>query len=45
MEIGKTLSVCPVCLVKIPAKKVVGEDGNIYMQRVKMQHCLWRVIM
>ena len=31
MEIGKTMSVCPVCLAKIPAKKVVGDDGNIYI--------------
>ena len=38
MEIGKTLSVCPVCLTKIPAKKVVGADGNIYMEKHCWEH-------
>ena len=38
MEIGKTTSVCPVCLGKIPAKKVVGEDGNIYMEKRCWEH-------
>ena len=32
MRTGKTQSVCPVCLTKIPAYKVVGGDGNIYME-------------
>ena len=32
MEIGRTMSVCPVCLTKIPAKKTVGDDGNIYLE-------------
>ena len=38
MEIGKTMSVCPVCLNKIPAKKVVGVDGNIYMEKRCWEH-------
>ncbi len=38
MEIGKTMSVCPVCLGKIPAKKVVGADGNIYMEKRCWEH-------
>ncbi len=38
MEIGKTMSVCPVCLAKIPAKKVVGQDGNIYMEKSCWDH-------
>ncbi len=38
MEIGKTMSVCPICLTKIPAKKVVGEDGNIYMEKRCWEH-------
>ena len=29
MEIGKTMSVCPVCLGKIPAKKVQYCPGII----------------
>ncbi len=38
MEIGKTMSVCPICLAKIPAKKTVGEDGNIYMEKRCWDH-------
>ena len=38
MEIGKTMSVCPVCLAKIPAKKMVGDDGNIYMEKRCWEH-------
>ncbi len=44
MEIGKTLSVCPVCLGKIPAKKVVGEDGNIYMEKRCWEHGSFRTL-
>ena len=33
MEIGKTMSVCPVCLSKIPAQRTVGDDGNIYLEK------------
>ena len=38
MEIGKTMSVCPVCLSKIPAKKTVGDDGNIYLEKHCWEH-------
>ena len=38
MEIGKAMSVCPVCLSKIPAKKTVGEDGNIYLEKHCWEH-------
>ena len=44
MEIGKTQSLCPVCLVKIPAKKVVGEDGNIYMEKRCWEHGSFRTL-
>lgn len=42
--IGKTTSVCPVCLQPIPADKVVGEDGNIYMEKVCPEHGYWRTL-
>lgn len=38
MLIGKTMSVCPVCLAKIPASKLLGEDGNIYMEKRCWEH-------
>ena len=38
MEIGKTMSVCPVCLARIPAVKTVGEDGNIYLEKKCWEH-------
>lgn len=38
MEIGKTMSVCPVCLTRIPAVKTVGEDGNIYLEKKCWEH-------
>ena len=38
MEIGKTMSVCPVCLAKIPARKTVGADGNIYLEKRCWEH-------
>ena len=38
MEIGKTMSVCPVCLTRIPAVKIVGADGNIYMEKKCWEH-------
>ena len=38
MEIGKTSSVCPVCLTRIPAVKTVGEDGNIYLEKKCWEH-------
>ena len=44
MLIGKTTSVCPVCLAKIPAKKVVGEDGNIYMEKECAAHGSFRTL-
>ena len=44
MEIGKTTSVCPVCLNRIPAKKVVGTDGNIYMEKKCWDHGAFRTL-
>ncbi len=44
MEIGTTTSVCPVCLAKIPAKKVVGTDGNIYMEKRCWDHGSFRTL-
>lgn len=44
MEIGKTMSVCPVCLTKIPAAKVVGDDGNIYMEKTCWEHGGFRTL-
>ncbi len=38
MEIGKTMSVCPVCLARIPAVRTVGEDGNIYLEKRCWEH-------
>ena len=37
MEIGRTLSVCPVCLSRIPAKKLLEADG-IYMEKKCPDH-------
>ncbi|MBQ7801509.1 MAG: radical SAM protein [Oscillospiraceae bacterium] len=42
--IGKTTSVCPVCLSRIPAGKVVGEDGNIYMEKRCFEHGEFRTL-
>ena len=44
MLIGKTMSVCPVCLGKIPASKVLGEDGNIYMEKRCWEHGCFRTL-
>ena len=44
MVIGKTQSVCPVCLNRIPANKVVGEDGNIYMEKRCFEHGSFRTL-
>ena len=44
MEIGKTTSVCPVCLAKIPAVKTVGGDGNIYMEKKCWEHGFFRTL-
>ncbi len=38
MLIGRTKSVCPVCLKVIPADKLTGEDGNIYMKKTCPEH-------
>jgi len=42
--IGTTLSVCPVCLTKVAAKKVVGEDGSIYMEKRCWEHGSFRTL-
>ena len=44
MIIGKTQSVCPVCLNRIPANKVVGEDGNIYLEKRCFEHGSFRTL-
>ena len=44
MIIGKTMSVCPVCLTKIPAQKVVGEDENIYLEKRCWEHGPFRTL-
>ena len=38
MLIGRTKSVCPVCLKVIQADKVTGADGNIYMKKSCPDH-------
>ncbi len=45
MTIGKTTSVCPTCLGRIPAEKVVGEDGNIYMEKECWEHGRFRTLL
>ena len=44
MEIGKTTSVCPVCLARIPARRVVGADGNIYLEKRCWDHGPFRTL-
>ena len=44
MKIGKTMSVCPVCLMKIPAEKTVGADGNIYLEKKCWEHGSFRTL-
>lgn len=44
MEIGKTTSVCPVCLARVPARKVVGADGNIYLEKRCWDHGPFRTL-
>ena len=44
MIIGKTMSVCPVCLNRIPADKVAGEDGNLYMEKRCFEHGSFRTL-
>lgn len=42
--VGTTTSVCPVCLKTLPADKVVGEDGCIYMEKTCPEHGSWRTL-
>ncbi len=44
MEIGKTRSVCPHCLGVIPAVRVVGPDGNIYLEKKCWDHGSFRTL-
>ena len=44
MEIGKTQSLCPVCLAKISAKMGAGGDGNIYMEKHWWEHGSFRTL-
>ncbi len=36
--ISKTESVCPICLTRIEAKRVVGKDGYIHLQKCCPEH-------
>ena len=36
--ISKTDSVCPVCLKRIEAERVLGEDGYIHMRKSCPEH-------
>ena len=38
MVIGRTQSVCPVCLRLLDAEKLTGDDGNIYMEKTCPEH-------
>ncbi|MDO5445446.1 MAG: radical SAM protein [Eubacteriales bacterium] len=38
MIIGRTKSVCPVCLKVLQAEKVTGTDGYIYMEKTCPEH-------
>ena len=38
MLLGRTKSVCPVCLKVIPADKLTGEDGFVYMKKICPEH-------
>lgn len=42
--IGKTVSVCPVCLQQLPADKVIGEDGFVYLEKTCPEHGSWRTL-
>ena len=44
MEIGKTISVCPVCLARIPAAKTLGADGSIYLEKKCWEHGPFRTL-
>ena len=41
--IGKTVSICPVCLKQIPADRVEEEDG-IYLEKTCPEHGAFRVL-
>jgi uncharacterized radical SAM superfamily Fe-S cluster-containing enzyme len=41
---ARTQSVCPVCLTVIEARKVVGDDGNIYMEKTCPEHGNFRTL-
>ncbi len=38
MLIGRTKSVCPVCLRVLEAEKLTGADGNVYMEKSCPEH-------
>lgn len=44
MIIGRTESVCPVCLKKLPAQKLAEADG-IYMEKTCPEHCTFRALL
>ena len=41
---GLTKSVCPVCLRRIDARKVLGNDNNIYMEKECSEHGRFRTL-
>lgn len=41
--IGRTESLCPVCLTRIPAEKV-AENGNIYLEKSCLEHGSFRTL-
>lgn len=44
MLIGRTKSVCPICLKVLQAEKVTGADGNIYMEKTCPEHGKFSVL-
>lgn len=44
MSIGETESICPVCLQRLPAQKIVAEDG-IYLTKECPEHGSFRVLL
>ena len=44
MLVGRTQSVCPVCLKKIDAEKHTGADGHIYMHKQCPEHGSFRTL-
>lgn len=41
--LGKTWSLCPVCLSRIPATKII-DDGNVYLEKECQDHGYYKVL-